>query len=76
MEELFMYFTFVYSMVNLLRLIIVITAYAAVVCKHNVRSRITLPGGVVAGLSRTKEQEVRAQYLKYLRKTGASLISN
>ena len=37
---------------------------------------ITLPGGVVAGLSRTKVQEVRAQYLKYLRKTGASLISN
>ena len=63
-------------MVNLLLLIIVITAYAAVVCKHNVRSRITLPDGVVAGLSRTKVQEVRAQYLKYLRKTGASLISN
>lgn len=62
-------------MVNLLLLIIVITAYAAVVCKHNVRSRIA-PGGVVAGLSRTKVQEVRAQYLKYLRKTGASLISN
>ena len=36
---------------------------------------VTLPAGVV-GLSRTKVQEVKAQYLKYLRKTGASLISN
>ena len=35
MKELSMYFTFVYSMVNLLLLIMVITAYAAAVCKHN-----------------------------------------
>ena len=38
-------------------------------------SGITLSNGAVVGLSRTKVQEVKAQYLKYLRKTGASLIN-
>lgn len=37
---------------------------------------ITLAGGMMVGLSRTKVQEVKVQYLKYLRKTGAAMINN
>lgn len=33
---------------------------------------ITLSSGTVVGLSRSKSQEVKAQYLRYLRKTGAA----
>ncbi len=37
---------------------------------------ITLSDGTVVGLSRTKAQEVKVQYLKYLRKTGATLMES
>lgn len=37
---------------------------------------ITLSDGTVVGLSRSKAQDVKVQYLKYLRKTGATLLDN
>ena len=37
---------------------------------------ITLTDGKVVGVSRNKIQDIKAQYLKYLRKTGAVLFTN